>query len=258
MDYENSLENRISALESRIAVLEANRLDEIGQNLPPRRRQNREPQDRPITRGITHRLETRIDTIARELTTIRKQMEEMEKVEVEREAPRREGERLVKRIAGLERLAVEGEKKLASLEMRLAEERLCQEIIVRDLTQGKKTVSTEVIPRLSKLEARAANIDYRLMTTEGQMVWTDHKVRLLWFIVSAPGPSEAYTLSNQLQTVWEAAAAAYRRRVADGPASPAVPQTFCTRDDLSAKPDFRTPGSRENVPPHPATIAAAF
>ena len=258
VDYENLLEERMNVMESRIAVLEANRVEEVGSTLPPRRRSTREPQDRPLTRGVTHRLESRIDTLAKELTGIRKQMEAMERVEDEREAPRRDGEKLVRRVAGLERLAVEGEKKLSGFETKLAEERLRQEIIVRELTQGKKTVSSEVIPRISKLEARIQNVDYRLLTTESQMVWTDHKLRLLWFIVAAPGPNEAYNLSTQLRTVWEAAASSYRRRIVEGPASPAIPQSFCARDDPNAIPENRIPVPREIATSRPTPVTASF
>ena len=115
------------------------------------------------------------------------------------------------------------QKKLADLTAKTEEYRLRTDIKIRDISQGKGVISAGLFPRVSRLEATAIELAYRLVTVEEQMVWTDQKIRAVWLATNAPA-TEAILHVASVRTIWGAAANALTQRLNNAPFTPTDPR----------------------------------
>ena len=214
---ESKFDEKISVLEARLAALEVR---SEGEEEPwvkvksPRRRTTREHYDRPTTRSMVPRVEEKVDAAAQDIAEAQNRMREVEGgVD---EIRRRLGGMEIA-IAGVQTEVKSGEKRIVGLETKWEEMRLKQAIVMRDHAAERILLTTGVLQRLTKLERRQLIVEYRIVTTEAQLVWEDNKLRALWGVITAPTPAEALTRTAALNTVWTNATEAYKHRVLNTP-----------------------------------------
>ena len=216
VDEDNSLEARIDILEGRLAAIETYRPEEpVPRN---RRRMDREVTGRPLTRGGTLRLEGRVDEMSREFQSLRHQIREVEKVQDEAMVSRKRIMETERRIVGIEGKALEEKRKVVALSEKLDETRQRHDLLAREISQSRSALNSGLLPRVAKSDNQVANLHYRLVTVEQQVIWTDQKLRALWAFGAAKTPVEALKQAATLRALWSAATNALTTRLKDGPA----------------------------------------
>ena len=214
---ESKFDDKISVLEARLAALEVRSEEEEEPWVKvksPRRRTTREHYDRPTTRSMVPQVEEKVDAAAQDIAEAQNRIREVEGgVD---EIRRRLGGMEIA-IAGVQTEVKSGEKRIVGLETKWEEMRLKQAIVMRDHAAERILLTTGVLQRLTKLERRQLIVEYRIVTTEAQLVWEDNKLRALWGVITAPTPAEALTRTAALNTVWTNATEAYKHRVLNTP-----------------------------------------
>ena len=112
---------------------------------------------------------------------------------------------LEERIAGAEGEIAAGAQRTVGLATKWEENRLRQEITNRQITA--------VLLRMTKSKDRLLEAEYRLATSEEQMIWMDQKLQAIWMFIHTPSVNEAHLCAASICTIWSAAAKAYNRRI---------------------------------------------
>ena len=242
------VEARMDLLEGKLAAREIQRADDEPVPITARRclaRESCELQDRPITRGVSQRLEARMEELGKDVYFAKANIQELERAQVENGIARRRMNEAEKRIVGVEGELAKGSKRLAEAEARIGEIGLRNEMTVREFTQEKHVINSGLLPRVSKLESQLLNVVYRLATAEEQMGYTDQKIRTLWLIGSSQNPAEAYVQTINLRNIWVTSSAAYQRRLAGTPSPLSSNNPFIHG---AATNNANTPGKRDEKP----------
>lgn len=236
VDKENRLGERLAALEARVIAVEA-RSGEGGDPwttvMPARRRpapQARNPSDRPVSYAVIQRIEGKVDSVLRDVYAIRTRVGSMEKSVEGGDVVRKRVNGLDMHVASVLGEVMASNKKVAGLEGKWEEERLRQSITTRETSP-----MTGVLPRLTKLESRMLDAEYRAATAEEQMVWTDAKLRAVWATIVAPSTTDAHAQALRVKMVWNGAAEAFNRRASNAPFSIPVPRIVT---DIAVKNPF--------------------
>ena len=217
---EVKLDDRLTALEGRLAVLEIPpNEEEEGQWTvvkSNRRRSPRESQDRPVTRGMLQRVEGRTEGVAKDFSALKKRVGGLEKSYRELNELRRKVAEVEGELTGVKKEAGEGDRKTSALEAKWEEIRLRQELVTRE--NGRVMISKGLPPRVSKLEVLLHEVNYRLDTLEAQGGWIDRIMGGIWLVTVANNPVDRSLVTAGLRTTWDGAVE-YLRRRAEGRAA---------------------------------------
>ena len=199
---ESKTGERMALTEVRVTALET-RQNEGG---PTRRSPRRgEAASQVVTRGKARELEGKVGKLGHDIRALQAQFEELLPLASGWEATKEWVKALEERIAGAEGEIAAGAQRTVGLATKWEENRLRQEITNRQITA--------VLPRMTKSEDRLLEAEYRLATSEEQMIWTDQKLRAIWMFIHAPSVDEARLRAASIRTIWSAAAEAYNRRI---------------------------------------------
>ena len=258
VDDDSTLEGRMDLLEGRVAAWEIQKLEDEPAPVTARRRstrevrETRETQERPLTKAAAQRVETRIDNLTKDLRDLRTRTRDLEREQGENGIAKRRMNEAERRIVRVEEEVEKGSKKLADIGARVEELGLRSESAIREFSQEKHVIGSSLLPRVAKLKSQVFNVNYRLVTSEEQMSFTDQKIRTLWLIGSAQNPNEAYAQTLILRNIWLAAGAAYHRRTIGAPppsvfTNPVAHGTSTTPANVpqghDGKPAVNPPGS---------------
>lgn len=219
---EHKVDERLDLLEGRLVNRESPREDDEHTWTVVRSARRRNDRDSPIryaTKPMVQRIEAKAETAIKDLIAVRRRMEEVERTAGAWDATRKKANALDVQAAGLEGEIAALRKKLAEAETRWKEELLRKVINARDMHNGRSIIHVGLLPRVSKLEARCLELEYRLATGEEQTGWTDQKVRAIWLAVTASNPADALIRSSNLLAIFNDAAAALAQRVENQPSA---------------------------------------
>ena len=222
---EYKVDDKLVIFESRLAAMEVRKAEEAEgwKTVQPNRRKPRAP----ATRGNKNRggvTEGKVDAIKEEIFGVQMRMGDIEQA-------LKGVERWQVQISAMD-LKMEGRvaeaalwvKKVGELEAKWDELRLRQDVITRDIGQGKAAVNLGLSPRISKMEAAVAKFEawmkgaeFRFGTYEEQASWADQKIRGVYHLAVQDNASERFIFSATVRTVWESAAKAYEERMRHAP-----------------------------------------
>ena len=142
----------------------------------------------------------------------------------------KEMKELKRKVSGLDTFlgSVHGEvmvwgRRVVTIETKQEEGRVRQENLGREAAGGW-TAITGILPRITKLEAKVLEVDFRLTTAEEQNAWNDQKSRSIWMAVTANDPVEKNMRCNGVRTTWNSASDAFTRRFKVTPYVSKVPR----------------------------------
>jgi hypothetical protein len=229
---ESRFEDRMMVLEARMAVLEVQEAESQPGRRTTRQRAAANVYGRASKRGGKQGGGDRNGDMASEVMNIRIRMGDVERVLEGWEGMRDKVGEVDVRVARAEGEVKAGSQKIGLLEARQEEGRLRQDIMSRDIGQGKAAVNLGVLPRVSKLDSSVAkfeawmrDVDFRLGTYEEQAGWTDQKIRGIWQLATQENAADRYLQAATVLTIWETAAKAYNVRMQNAPRNTPDPRT---------------------------------
>ena len=213
-DGEKAIEARVAALEARLAVLEVGKdIDEEWVSVGATKKKST-TYDGPFTRSVAQRVEGKADDAIRDVLAVKDHLRLQEAIVDQM----KEGmEMLGKKMAKVDGDIGRNTQQTAGIDTKIEELRLRHSLVTREIQNGKGSINAGLLARVSKLESRFHAVDYRLVTLEEQMGWTERKLRLFWLIYVAQGHPSIYTYATNLRTTWDTSTDALRRRVVGAP-----------------------------------------
>ena len=211
--------------ESRLAALEVQKAEEADgwKIAQPNRRKPRAP----ATRGNRNRggvTGGKLDAINEEIFGVRMRMGDIEQVLKGVESWKGQITAMNLKMDGSIADAVLWMKKVGEVEAKCDELRLRQDVLTRDIGQGKAAVNLGISPRISRIEASVTKVEnrmkgaeFRLGTYEEQASWTDQKIRGIFHLAIQESAPERFIFASTVRTVWETAAKAYEDRMRHAP-----------------------------------------
>ena len=236
---ESRAEERMLAIETRLAVLEALHT-ESGEGWtivkPPK----------PRTRargGYNHRGSwQKVET---EVEELKETIDELQAFVKRTEETLKEWNPIPGRVDELERRTTEGGERMEAIEKRVVadalgnrdlekevkEVRLRLDLTLREVAGGRSLVGAGLLPRVIKLEERFSEIAYRLETSELLSEWIDQKILAVWMAILAQDPAEACVRAAMVRLAWLCAAEAQRQRAEGTPRSNRSPSQSAVRSN---------------------------
>lgn len=123
------------------------------------------------------------------------------------------------KVGGVEGELKVGTKRIEGLETKVDETRLRNTLANRESTLARNLLHAGLQQRVVKLEKHIVGLDYRLVTTDGQVTWVKQKLQGIWSVLSAPSTAEVYVRAANLQHTWIAARDEYVQRVNNAPSA---------------------------------------
>ena len=217
-DTENAMEAKIAVLELRLTELEMHRDIEDGWTIvSPRRRHGHQTGDRSVGRARFQKVEGHVEALLKDGYRIQGRLDAIEKVSKEWDAARRKVNGLDMRVAGSEGEMMIAKRKIAGLESKMDENRLRRELTLREVGQSRNAAHLGLLPRVSKIESRLFELEYRMDTAEETMIWAEQKSRAIWLTLITDNQDDLRSRAAAVCAIWAAAADAFTRRVANGP-----------------------------------------
>jgi len=216
VDDDNTLEGRVDLLEGKVTALDMFRDDE-DTSLTTRRRSG------PVTRGMTQKLDEKVDSYVRDLQTLRGRIRDLEREQDDSRVSRRRVGEAERRVVSLEGELAKEKAKVSILSAKI-DEVIARQELISDQTQAQDSGNSGSPSRVSVLESQVATLSYRLISAEEQLTWANQKIRSVWSLAGAQSPTEGFIHNAHLRSIWVAAHASYQRRAERGPAA-AIPLT---------------------------------
>ena len=231
-DDQNELGEKVDRLEARIASLEVLRVgEETVTNT--RRRNHREPPERPLTRSNTHRLEHKVDQCVRAINTLQTRITEAEAALDSLRGTKEGILEAERRIVRMEGAIGKQDTKFANLVARIDEVLLRQGSAARDPPAPHQAPSPGFYLRISRIESNLLNFNQRISSNEEQLSLVEQRLRGFWIIGASSNPADAVKQVAHLRHVWATATLAWNQRHSQGnpsitysqPTHPLVPIT---------------------------------
>ena len=216
---EHRVERKWEMAEARIVGLETTAKEMVkgrAEAWPSRQKPIRDTSEYHGLRGRIQKIENRIQGASQEIGGLRARVVDMER------AVKEVGE-LRRKVNGLDVFlgSVHGEvigcgRRVAAVEVKQEEGRLRLENGAREAATNWAIIHT-FLPRVGKIDAKLAEVDYRLITVEEQSIWLDQKARAVWLATVATDLTEKTIRCNGVRTTWNQAAEAFNRRLTATP-----------------------------------------
>ena len=240
-------QNDMILFESRLAAMEVRKAEEAeGWKIAqPNRRKPRAP----VTRGNRNRggmTEGKVDAVREEVFGIQMRIGNIEEALKGVEKWQVQVSAMDLKMEGRVAEAALWVKKVGELENKWDELRLRQDVISRDIGQGKAVVNLALSPRVNRIEAAVTKFEtwmkgaeFRFGTNEEQASWLDQKVRGVYHLAIQETSAERFLFATTVRTIWDTAAKSYEERMRHAP-----PKVSESSVDPRAQQDGNVPPSK--------------